>query len=185
MIFSRFYYCERDFIATYFWFSFRNLVDNRLNIRFKLRDELIYYTNFNDGRERLCIFNALKREIFELTHDRQHYKEFHKTYDRIISFVYMWHLSKHLWAYINYCLKCELNQIKRYKFYDNMIFIDRLKISFHIIIMNLIMTLFMRKEGFDNLFTIIDKFLKRILLIFGRVIYNVDKWINILFVALI
>ena len=43
----------------------------------------------------------------------------------------------------------------------------------------------MTKKDFDNLFTITDKFLKRILFILGRVIYNIDKWIDILFVALI
>ena len=87
----------------------------------------------------------------------------------------MRHLSKHLRAYINYCSKCELNQIKRHKSYDNIIFINRPGIPFHIIIINFIMTLFMTKEGFDNLLTITDKFSKRILFISGRVIYNVDK----------
>ena len=33
----------------------------------------------------------------------------------------------------------------------------------------------MTKKDFNNLFTIIDKFLKRILLISERVTYNVDK----------
>ena len=146
-----------------------------MNIRFKLRDELIYYTNFNDDREKLCIFNALKREIFELTYDRQHYKEFHKTYNRIVNFIYMRHLLKHLRAYINYCSKCELNQIKRYKFYDNMIFINRSRILFYIIVMNFIMALLMIKKDFDNLFIMIDKFSKRILFIFEKIIYNVDK----------
>ena len=65
-----------------------------------------------------------------------------------------------------------------------MIFINRSKISFHIIVMNFIITFFITKKGFDNLFTMIDKFSKRIFLILGKVIYNVDKWINILFAAL-
>ena len=90
-------------------FHFENLVDSRLNIRFKLRDGLIYYTNFNDDRKKLCIFNALKREIFELTYNRQHYEEFHKIYDRVVNFIYIKHLSKHLRAYINHCSKCDLN----------------------------------------------------------------------------
>ena len=87
----------------------------------------------------------------------------------------MRYLLKYLRIYINYYSKCELNQIKRYKFYDNIIFIDKSGIPFHIIVINFIITLFMIKEGFDNLFTIIDKFLKRILLILGRVTYNVNK----------
>ena len=87
----------------------------------------------------------------------------------------MRHLSKHLRICINYCSKCELNYFKRYKFYENIMFINKSKISFHIIIMNFIITLFMTKKDFNNLFIIIDKFSNRILFIFGRVIYNVGK----------
>ena len=136
---------------------------------------MIYYTNFDDDRKKLCIFNALKREIFELIYDHQHYKEFYKTYNRIINFIYMRHLSKHLRIYIDYYSKCELNQIKHHKFYENIIFINKSRISFHIIVINFIITLFITKKDFDNLFIMINKFLKRILLIFERVIYNIDK----------
>ena len=87
----------------------------------------------------------------------------------------MRHLSKHLRAYINYYSKCELNQIKRHKLYDNIIFINKSRIPFYTIVINFIITLFIIKKDFDNLFIIIDKFLKRILLILGRVIYNIDK----------
>ena len=90
-------------------FHFGNLVDSRLSLRFELRNELIYYTNFDDDREKLCILNALKREIFELIHDRQHYEGFYKTYNRIVDFVYMRHLSKHLRAYINHYSKYGFN----------------------------------------------------------------------------
>lgn len=38
-------------------------------IRFKYRNELLYYINFDNERKRLCISIALKHEIFSLTHD--------------------------------------------------------------------------------------------------------------------
>ena len=41
----------------------------RVNLRFKLRDDFIYYINFNDSRERLYIFNIFKRKIFKLIYD--------------------------------------------------------------------------------------------------------------------
>ena len=97
----------------------------------------------------------------------------------------MRYLSKHLRAYINHYSKCELNQIKRHKSYDNIILINKPKIPFHIIAINFIMTFPIIKKDFDNLFTIIDKFSKRILLILGRVTYNVNKWTDILLVTLI
>ena len=87
----------------------------------------------------------------------------------------MRHLSKHLRIYINYCSKCELNQIKRYKSYENIIFINKSEIPFHIIVMNFIITFFIIKNGIDNLLIMINKFSKRILLIFERVTYNVNK----------
>ena len=146
-----------------------------MNFRFKLRNELIYYTNFDDDRKKLCISNALKREIFELIHDRQHYEKFHKTYNRVINFVYMRYLSKHLRIYINHYLNYELNQIKRYKFYENIILINKSGISFHIIVINFIITFLIIKKDFNNVFIMIDKFSERILLILERVIYNIDK----------
>ncbi len=51
----------------------KNLIieDNsrRLSLRFKLRDDLIYYINFNDGRERLYIPNSLEKEVFYLAYN--------------------------------------------------------------------------------------------------------------------
>ena len=83
--------------------------ERRIGLRFKLKDGLIYYINFDDGRERLCIPNSLEKEVFELAYDRQQHGGFHRTYDRIIGFIYMRHLSKHLRSYIEHCPECELN----------------------------------------------------------------------------
>ncbi len=51
----------------------KNLIidDNsrRLSLRFKLRDDLIYYINFNDGREQLYIPNSLEKEVFYLAYN--------------------------------------------------------------------------------------------------------------------
>ena len=68
----------------------------RADLRFKLRDDLIYYINFNDDRERLCISKALETHIFHLAHDMQHHEDYHRSYDRIVNLIYMRHLQKHL-----------------------------------------------------------------------------------------
>lgn len=159
--------------------KFDDLVDDRLELRFKLRDELIYYTNFDDKRERLCILNALEKEIFELAHDRQHHEGYHRTYDRIASFIYLRHLSKHLRIYIDYCSKCELNQIKRHKPYESIILIDRPRISFHIVTMDFIVALWVTAEDYDVLFIVIDKFFKRNLIISGKTTYDATDWVDL------
>ena len=92
-----------------------------------------------------------------------------------MNFIYIRYLSKHFQAYINYYSKCEFNQIKRYKSYENMILINKSKISFHIIIMNFIIALSLITNDFDNLFIIINKFFKRVLLTFEKIIYIAAK----------
>ncbi len=152
----------------------------KIGLRFKLREGLIYYTNFDDGRERLCVPNALEKEIFELSHDRQHHGGFHRSYDRIASSVYMRHLSKHLRAYIEHCPECELNQTKRHKPYGSMVPIDRPGIPFHTIAMDFIVALPLTLAGLDCLLTVTDKFSKRVLLIPGKSTYSAVEWADVL-----
>lgn len=158
----------------------------KLGLRFKQRDGLIYYTNFDDGRERLCIPNSLEKQIFELAHDRQHHGGFHRTYDRITGSLYLRHLSKRLRSYIEHCPDCQLNQTKRHKPYGNMMPIDRpgSSIPFHTISMDFIPTLPLTAEGFDNLLTITCKFSKRVLLIPGRTTWSASEWADVVLAAL-
>lgn len=162
-----------------------DLADSRTGLRFKLRDELIYYTNFDDGRERLCIPNSLEKEIFELAHDRQHHGGFHRTYDRIVSSMYIRHLAKNLRAYIEHCPECELNQTKRHKPYGSMVPIDRPGSPFHTITMDFVVALPMTAEGCDCLLTVTDKFSKRALIVPGRTTYDAAEWADLLLAALI
>ena len=119
------------------------------------------------------MLNALKKEIFELTHDQQHHASFHKTYDRIITSIYIKRLSKNLRIYINHYPKCELNQIKRYKPYKSIIPINKPGIPFHIIIMDFVITLPVTTDEYNCLFIVTNKFSKRVLIIPGRIIYNI------------
>ena len=161
-----------------------DLADHKLGLRFKLRDGLIYYTNFDDGRERLCIPNALEKDIFELAHDRQHHGGFHRSYDRVASSVYMKHLSKHLRAYIDHCPECELNQTKHHKPYGSMVPIDRPGIPFHTVAMDFIVALPVTADGCDCLLTVTDKFSKRVLMIPGKTTYDAAEWADLFLAAL-
>ena len=129
------------------------------------------------------MFNALKKN-FELIYNRQHYVGFYKIYDRIITFIYIRRLFKNLRTYINHYSEYEFNQIKRYKFYENMIFIDKSRIFFYIIIINFIITFLVTVNKCDYLFIVINKFSKRVLIIPDRIIYNIVEWVNLLLVIL-
>ena len=42
----------------------------KLNLRFKHRDNLIYYINLNNKRERLYVLNNLKKQVFKLAYNK-------------------------------------------------------------------------------------------------------------------
>ena len=56
-----------------------------------------------------------------------------------------------------------------------MLFINKFKILFYIVIMNFIIALFLIIDDLNYLFIIINKFLKRVLFIFEKVIYSINE----------
>ena len=158
----------------------------RIGLRFKLRNGLIYYTNFNDGRERICVPNSLEKHIFELAHNRQHHGGFHRSYDRIATSIYMRHLTKNLQSYIEHCPDCQLNQTRRHKPYGSLMPIDRpgIAIPFHTIAMDFIPALPTTPDGFDCLLTVTCKFSKRVLLIPGKTTWSAAEWADAFLAAI-
>ena len=150
--------------------------EKKIGLRFKLRGGLIYYTNFEDGRERLCVPNALEGEIFQLAHDRQYHGGFHRSYERIVASIYLRHLAKNLRAYIEHCPECQLNQTKRHAPYGSMVPIDKPAIPFHTVAMDFIVALPVSVEGFDSLLTMTCKFSKRVLLVPGMSTWDAAQW---------
>ena len=60
----------------------------KLDIRFKIRNNMIYYI-FGDDRERLYIFYFIKKKIFYITYNLLNYNEFFKIYNRFLRFIYI------------------------------------------------------------------------------------------------
>lgn len=84
------------------WSRIREVLENSSTsksldkLRFRIIDNLIYYISDDDERERLCILKTLRKEIFELAHDCHNHVDFHRTYNRIIAFVYIRKLARRL-----------------------------------------------------------------------------------------
>ena len=57
-------------------------------IRFKFRNNLIYYI-FDNERKRLCISHFIKKKVFYMIYDLLNYGDFHKTYNYLLSFIYI------------------------------------------------------------------------------------------------
>ena len=149
------------------------------DIDFQLHDELIYHVKKNIFR--LCIFNNCKQNVFKLIHDDCFHAEHHRVYVRLINVVYVHKLSKKFTIYIRHCSICQLNQIKRHLFYDELTSLSTSSIFFHTLIMNWIITLSNSKNEYDCILNVICKFNRKFQFIHDKTIYFVVKWI-ILFI---
>ena len=144
-------------LKIYEFFDFRD-------VRFRYKNDLLYYIfDFVDSK-RLCIFAIMKTEIFQQIHDFTHHGDFMRTYDRLRNSIYVHSMIKRFKIYIIHCSKCQINQIKRYFAYDEFTFIMSFAIFFYTIVMNFIVKLSFSRD-MNVLFTITCKFSKKILLI--------------------
>ena len=146
-------------------------------LRFRLKNDLIYFTSEMDGKDRLCIPKEMNKEVFELAHDMQNHTGFHRSYERLASSVYVRKLSRRLLKYIQHCPSCQVNQTKRHAPYGSLHPITSPVIPFHTVAMDFVAALPpTKKDGFDTLLTVTCKFSKRILLIPGLSTYSAAEW---------
>ncbi len=146
-------------------------------IEFERRDDLIYHLDRATFKARLCISKSLIQNIFKMTHDDLAHVEFHRAHIIISETLYIRRLAHYLRQYIEYCSKCLLNQIKRHRSYDALIFISSSKISFYIITMNFVLALSQSKqEKFDTLLIVTNKFSKDKLLISRQNTWKAQDW---------
>ena len=140
----------------------------KTKIDFELHNELIYHKE----NRRLCIFVSIEKDIFNLTHDKNQHSSATRCFHRIRESIFIFRLSKKLKTYIDHYFQCQLNQTKRHKFYEELMFIIFSSISFHTVVMNFIMTI---SNNFDILLIIICKFSKRITIISRKFTYFVKN----------
>ena len=144
----------------------------RIDVDFELAfDELIY--NINTNVRRLCIFVVVKQEIYNLIYDDVVHADIHRCYNRITNILYISRLTKKIRSYVKHCFNCQFNQIKRHRFYDELMFITSSSQFFHIIIIDFILKLF---EKMNVIFIVIDKFFRRVMFILDKFIYDVSEW---------
>ena len=126
----------------------------------------------NDERIRLCISKNCEKKIFELTHDQIEHMNHQKSYQQLRKNVYILRMTRKLHFYIKHYFFCQMNQIKRHKLYEKLKFITSLNISFHIIVMNFILTI---PKKMNIILIISNKVIKRKILIFDKTIYSTKQ----------
>ena len=157
------------------------LSDSR-DVRFRYKNDLLYYIFDLVDSKRLCIFATMKTEMFRQVHDFTHHDDFMRTYDRLRNSVYVHSMIKHLKIYIIHCSNCQINQIKRHSIYDELTLIMSSIIFFHTIVMNFIVKLSLNRN-MNVLLIITCKFSKKILLISNHDTWIAIDWVNVIIVT--
>ena len=163
------------------------LKTNAFNMSFIRDKDLIYYIDQISSVRRLCVSKNCVKNILNIAHENEYF-EYARIYDIVIKSWYIHYLTKFLRIYIQHCSKCLTCQIKRHKPYESLQSIDFSSIFFHTIIMNFVLTLSHIKiddvdrtiTSSNTMFTITDKFFKRILLIAEQSIFFANDWTNVL-----
>ncbi len=152
--------------------SLKNSVSNRSNNK-----NLIYHVNRSIEEKRLCISSDCVQNILVIAHDQdQEHSEFDACFEIISRSWYIRELTKAFKAYIKHCSQCLQIQIRRHKSWRNLQLIHSSSISFHILIMNFVLSLSKIKDEIDCVLSIIDKFTKRVMLISEKFTYTVKNW---------
>ena len=112
-----------------------------------------------------------------MIYDENQHVDRHRFYQRIIDVFYVFRLFKKFRFYFEHCSKCQLNQIKRHRLYEKLIFIFMSSKLFHTLIINFIMTLF---DEWNALFIVTNKYFRRVMLIYDKIIYEIFDWITLL-----
>ena len=144
-----------------------------LGLRFFERHGLLYFRDFEDGRDRLCIPTTMEKEVFEHAHDDHHHQGFDRCYDRLRGSVYIHRLKHRLTKYIAHCEPCQHNQTKRHQPHGELKPIQLEVIPFHTVTMDWIVAMPETKAPFcyNALLTTTCKATKKICLTPGR-----DDW---------
>ena len=130
----------------------------------------------------MCVFDFMIKDILAITHDEfNEHVEFDRTYERITNVWYIRELSKQLIDYLKHCFKCQVNRIRRHKFYDSLQSILSSFISFHILTIDFVLVLSTFHTDMNNVMTITNKFNKRVIIVFDKNTWIAATWVKAFF----
>ena len=148
---------------------------------YKEKNDLIFRSNdfITDDHvyesRRLCIFHFVVSDILRLAHDDEH-ANYAKCFEEMFVSYYIRDLSRYLRDYLKHCSKCQMYQIRKHASYDSLQLILISSISFHTIIIDFILTLFVFDDELNIAMSVICKFTKRLTLVVDKKIWSVVEW---------
>lgn len=145
---------------------------------FILQNDLIFFVDPRDHRERLCVPQSLEGNIFKSAHDCHSHIGFHRTYERVVQDYYFRHLSRRLRQYISHCPECQLNQTKRHALYGRLQPFVTPAFPFHTVTIDFVLGLPQLQNDHDVALTVTDKFSKKVKVVTGRETWTAAQWAN-------
>ena len=120
-------------------------------------------------------------KILKLAHDFIYYD-----FNQLLACFNEFFIYKNIYflkQYINYCLECNVNHLKKHCSYSFLQLIFTSAIFFHILILNFILVL--SDNEYNVILTVVDKFAKKITLISEKITWTAEQWAEKLFECLI
>ena len=122
---------------------------------------LIYHVDKTTGVKRLCIPQAVVKDILDIAHSASGHLGFARCYERVSSSWYIRGLTRCLRDYLKHCPECLVYQTRRHAPYGSMQPIYSPPIPFHTLTIDFILALPLTPEGLDSAMSVTSKFSKR------------------------
>ena len=139
-------------------------------------NRLIYYVEKSTGVRRLCISEAVVKDILDVTHTAKGHMGFARCFKRVLSSWCVRGLTRYLRDYLKHCPQCLVYQTRRHALYGSMQPIYHPPVPFHIITINFILALPLTPEGFDSAISVTCKSSKRITFAPGKTTWKAFEW---------
>ena len=126
---------------------------------------------------RMYVSQFIIKHILIMTHDDvNEHIEFDRIHEKLINSWYIRDLSKQLTNYLKHCFKCQLNRIKRNKFYDSFQSILSSFVLFYLLIIDFVLVFFSFYTNINNVMLVTNKFNKRITIVSNKNTWSTSTW---------
>ena len=146
-------------------------VKNHTFLLYEKIDNLIWQI-MPDSKQQLCISWDLTSDLLKLVHSLIYYS-FNQSLC-CLNELFIYKIVKQLKQYIDHCSDCQINCFRWYCLYELLQSILFSSIFFHTITMNFILRL--SKNKFNMLMIIMNKFIKHVIFILNKLIWNAETW---------
>lgn len=175
---------ENDFV----YIKIFKILKNKSNVKlfFLIENNLLYKKEINDDVsfflfKRICVSQSMIKNILIMIHNSANdYAKFDRIYDKLMNAWFIHDFLKQSSDYLKHCFKCRINRARKHKFYDSIQSIFSSSISFYSIIIDFKLIISISHTNMNNIMSVIDKFNKRIIIIFVKNTWNAKQWVNAL-----